>query len=116
MRRRKTLTVVVVVGVIILTAFIYLHDYPFGVTPMSDMGTTPIGTNVTVRGEITNILNLFAGLNDQFVTVSEGSDYVKFYWHRTRLEVGWIVIVRGTVRGYLSLHPVASVERVWLFP
>jgi hypothetical protein len=103
MRRRKALAVVVVV--ITIAALIYLHDYPFGITPMSAMGTTPIGTNVTVRGEITDILNLFVGLNDQFVTVSDGSDYVKFYWHRTRLEVGWIVIVRGTVRGYLSLHP-----------
>ncbi|MFW9911147.1 MAG: OB-fold nucleic acid binding domain-containing protein [Candidatus Thorarchaeota archaeon] len=119
MRRRKELAAMVVVITITATlslTFIYFHDYPYGATPMSAMGTTPIGTNVTVRGEITDILSLHMGLNDQFVTVSDGSDHVKFYWHQTRLEVGWIVVVRGTVSGYLHLHPVESVDRVWLFP
>jgi hypothetical protein len=79
-------------------------------------GITPIGSNVTVKGTINSILLFFMGPHDQSVQISDGSGNLTFYWTRTRLAVGWIILVCGTVGRNNNLHPVSSIERVLLFP
>jgi hypothetical protein len=119
-RRRKALATLVVLVVILASlslALIYVHDNPVGLTPISSINTevTPIGSNVTIKGEITSIIFLMMGPNDQVVSISDGSGSVEFFWTKTRLDVGWIILVRGTVYWNYSIHPVSSVDQVLLF-
>jgi DNA/RNA endonuclease YhcR with UshA esterase domain len=121
MKRRKavaTLLVLIAIATPLSLAFTYLHDNPAGMTPISSInaGITPIGTNVTLKGEIKEIVFLLMGLNDQSVRMSDGSGNISFFWTETRLQVNWIILVKGTIYANHSLHPVSSVEIVSLFP
>ncbi|MHA1863872.1 MAG: hypothetical protein ACTSWA_08890 [Candidatus Thorarchaeota archaeon] len=121
MRRRKaqaTILMSIVIVVSFSLALIFAHDNPAELTPISSInaGITPLGSNVTIKGNITSIMMYHVGLNDQVVSLSDGSGSLRFYWSKTHLEVGWIVIVKGTVHRNNSLRPVSSVELVLLFP
>ena len=113
-----TLTMLVVIVASLSLALIYVHDNPAGLIPISSIntGVTPIGSNVTLKGEIINIIIFFIGPNDQSVLLSDGSGNITFFWTKTRLEVGWTVIVKGTVHQNDSIRPISSVEPVLLFP
>ena len=121
MRQRKVLATILISIVILVSfslALIYTHDNPAELIPISSInaGITPLGSNVTIKGNITSIMMLWVGLNDLFVSLSDGSGSLRFYWSKAHLEVGWIILVKGTVYCNNSLRPVSSVERVLLFP
>ncbi len=119
MKRRKVLAIILMSIVIIVPlSLIYAHDNPAELTSISSInaGSTPIGSNVTIKGTITSIIISGMDLNNQYVSLSDGSGSLGFSWSKTHLEVGWIVIVKGTVHRNNSLRPVSSVELVLLFP
>jgi hypothetical protein len=96
---------------------IYAHDNPTGITSLEiiNSGAARVGTNVTAKGTITEILLLAMGPYDQLVHLSSPDGNITFFWTQPRLEVGWSVIVRGTVYQWYEIHPVFSVQRVILF-
>jgi hypothetical protein len=110
------------IGLIILIiplslGLIYAHDNPTSITSLESInsGAARVGTNVTVKGTITEILLLFMGPYDQLVHLSSPDGNITFFWTQFRLEVGSSVIVRGTVYEGNEIHPVFSVQRVILF-
>jgi len=121
MRRRKALATLIVLVAIIASmsvAFIYVHDNPVRVTPISSInaGITPVGTNVTLKGEFKEELaSPLMGIC-QHILMSDGSGNISFYCYETRLQIGWTLIVRGTVQTNKTLYLVSSVEQVLLFP
>ena len=120
--RRNDWLALLTVSIILVASFsfvlTYIHDNPIELTPISTInsGITPIGSNVTIKGEITEIVVLAIAPNFQSVSVSDGTGSLTFFWTRTILDVGWTVIVRGTVNRTDSLSPISSVESVLLFP
>lgn len=114
-RTRRLLFTIAILLVPLL--FVYVHDNPAGLVHISaiNSGRVPIGANVTVKGEIVDILMLFMGTNDQYVKLSDGTGNLTFYWTRTRLDIGWVIIMSGTVYRTHNLRWVTSVERVALF-
>jgi len=115
-RRRATALAVIVVTV---TACLgtYIHDNPLGITPIADInaGMFGYGENVTIKGVIVEILLLTMGPHDQWVTVSDGYGNISLYWYDSRLEVGWVIIARGSVLSIHELFGTQWLERVWLF-
>jgi hypothetical protein len=71
---------------------------------------------VTLKARIAYIVIFFIGINDQSVTISDGSGFIEFFWTKTRLQINWTILVSGTVHTNYSLYPVSSVEVVLLFP
>ena len=121
MMKRKTLAISMVLVVLVASlslTLIYAHDNPANLTPILSIntGNTSIGSNVTIKGNITSIIMLFIGFNDQVVTINDGSGNLEFFWTRTKLDIGWSIIVKGTVSQTDVLYPVSSVEPVILFP
>ena len=121
MRWRKalaTLLVLVAIMAPLSLILIYVHDNPAGMTPISSINTgiTPISSNVTLKGVISEIAVILNGPNMQYVRVSDGSGSIEFFWHETRLQVNWTILVRGTVDTNETLRPVSNVELVLLFP
>ena len=121
MRRNKALAILIISTTLVASlslALIYTHDNPVGLTPISSInsGTTPIGSNVTIKGEIASIVVLHIGLNFQFVSISDGTGNLTIFWTEMKLDIGWNIIIQGTVHRNNSLKPVSNVELVLLFP
>lgn len=121
MKYRKILAILltVMLSTVLLTlGVIYLHDNPANVTLISSINSemTHVGANVTVKGNITSISTTLMGSHDQFVWLSDKTGSLNFFWTETWLSIGWIVIVKGTVKNNHSLLPASSVELVLLFP
>ena len=119
MERRKALAIllmVVVIAVPLSLGLIYIHDNPGDVTPIYSInsGITNIGANVTVKGNITGI-TVYMDPYGLDVWISDGTGILEFFWTQTRLDVGWTVIVKGTVSNNYTLLPTSSVELVLLF-
>ena len=95
---------------------VYTHDNPEKTTPMDDInqGIVSAGTNVTVKGNITQIRYYYLGSNDQLVTISDGTGNLTFIWENTFLDIGGTIIVKGRVNSNISIYAY-SVEKVWLF-
>lgn len=109
MRRRKSYGIMGVILVIIASLSLvltYLRDCPFEVTPMSaiNAGMTPLGTNVTVKGEITGGIEYLVLPNFYELVVSDRNGELTIASVGVYLEVGWTIIVRGTVYSNTSLH------------
>lgn len=120
MRRNDPLALLTVSVILVASlgfVFAYVHDNPIGLTPISSINSEiiPLGSNVTVKGEITQIVVLAVAPNFQDVLVSDGTGSLRFFWTRTILDVGWNVIVQGTVDHNTSLRPVTNVELVGWF-
>ncbi|RDE11811.1 MAG: hypothetical protein C4K48_11000 [Candidatus Thorarchaeota archaeon] len=119
-RKRALATLLVLIAIMapLSLTLMYVHDNPTGITPISSINTgiTPIGSDVTVKGVILEIVVILNGRNMQNVRMSDGSGSIELYWTETRLHVNWTIIVRGTAYSNLSLDPVSSVELVLLFP
>jgi len=118
---RKILAILLILMLItfpLSIGLIYIHDNPANVTPISSInsGMTQIGTNVTVKGNITSGYGYLMGTYIQVATLTDESGNLTFSWADSLLEIGWIVIVKGTVYTNYSLHPTSSVELVILFP
>ncbi len=96
---------------------IYIHDNPERLTSIDNInqGLIPVGTNVTVKGVIIEIRYYFLGSNDQIVTITNGECNLTFFWLDSPLDLGWKIIVSGTVDSTTSLRSVSIVERVLLF-
>ena len=116
---RRRLAAILTVAVVVSTslAVAFLHDNPTGLTPIADIntGAVALGENVTVRCRILSILCLFMGPYDQMLTLTDGPGNLSAYWSESRLEVGWVIIIRGTVDSNRSLAHLEWLERVWLF-
>ena len=116
--RRKLgalLAVAVVTSTFLAVAFV--HDNPTGLTPIADInsGAVAPGENVTVKCRIMSIVMLFVGLQDQLLSLTDGQCNLSAYWSETRVEVGWVIIIRGAVYSNESLVHLEWLERVWLF-
>jgi len=121
MRRKKTLATLlalIVIDASITLVLIYVHDNPAGITPISSIntGNTPIGYNVTLKGEIIDFLATPLILSGQNVLMSDGSGNISFFSTETQLQINWTVIVKGTVHTNDSLLLVSGVNLVLLFP
>jgi len=95
----------------------YIHDNPLGITPIADInaGRVGAGENVTIKGRILSIFALAIGLNDWTLTVGDRQANITLDWTDFRVEVGWVIIARGTVHSSRGLYPTEWLERVWLF-
>ena len=115
-RRRLTALVIIVVAV---TACLgtYIHDNPSGITSIADInaGKVAVGDNVMIKGRIMSILLLLMIPNDQTLTVGDWQANITLGWTHFRVEVGWVIIARGTVASSRDLHHTEWLERVWLF-
>lgn len=121
MRRNKvlaTLLVLIVIAASITLAMICVHDNPAGITPISSIntGNTPIGSNVTVKGEMVDFLATPLILSGQNVLMSDGSGNISFFSTENQLQINWAIIVKGTVHTNDSLRLVSGVALVLLFP
>ena len=120
MRRNDPLALLTV-SIILVASFsfvlTYIHDNPIGLTQISSInsGATPIGSNVTIKGQITHIMVLWMFPNDQLISLTDGTGNLTFDWTRSTLDVGWNIIVQGTVHHNTRLYPVSNVELVLLF-
>jgi len=104
----KILLVVVLISVIAI-GFVSWHDGLIGLTSINDIndGLVPVGTPVSVKGEITlRVGNL--------ITVADGSNFLAFEWGGAST-LNSIVVVRGVVSSIISLSNVTSVDVVWIF-
>ncbi len=118
--KTKMQTMLVIGFIIIaplLLGMVYIHDNPPGITLIANInsGEALIGTNITVKGNITEIFMLYAGPFDQTITLTDGQSTLKFYWSKSQVGLGWIIVVSGTINSNNSLNRVTSVERVWIF-
>lgn len=120
MKRSKVVVLLLafmaIIAPITLT-LIYTHDNLSGAIPISSIKSalTPIGTNVTLKGKIIDILVLSLSANDQVVSISDGSGFIGFFWTKTLLQINWTILVGGTVDTNHTLRPVSEVELVLLF-
>ena len=122
-RKAKWLLSLIFISVIVVSTLIgaiYIHDCPSNTTAIADItsGLIPNDTEVIVKGEISSILVLAMGPNDQIVTITDGEGNLTFYWTQFRLDVGWVITVKGYVKSSISrydLYNVSYVERVWMF-
>ena len=102
-------------------AAVYYHDNPGKITSIEDINRNliPVGTNVTVKGEILEILHLWMGFIR--ITITDGCGNLTFGGPTfdgilTHFDSSWKhIIVSGTVSSNSSLDSVSSIERVILF-
>ena len=118
LRRRKLVlsTLLILVVVTVSTCVIAWHDGYGQLTQISDIneGIIPVGTAVTVKGNVTQVLILLID-NTQWVFISDGSGSLNFAWRGTAPPVHSIVVVRGTVYTNSYLKNVTFCDVVWLF-
>ncbi|UCE11635.1 MAG: hypothetical protein JSW61_06805 [Candidatus Thorarchaeota archaeon] len=120
MRRRILLVVSLLslVSIVSAAAVVAWHDGIGQLTSISDIndGTIAIGTAVTVKGNITQVLQEQMG-GTYIATLSDGTGSLMF--SDERLTFSWlysIVVVRGTVTSESYLRNVTFFDTVWLWP
>ena len=107
-RRKLVLsTLLILVIVTVSTCIVAWHDGYGQLTKISDIneGIIPIGTVVTVKGNVTQVLILLID-NTQWVFISDGSGTLDFAWKDTAPSEHSVVVVRGTVSSESSLRNV----------
>ena len=116
-RRKLVLsTLLILVVVTISTYVVAWHDGYGQLTKISDIneGIIPVGTAVTVKGNVTQVLIELVG-NTQFVFISDGSGSLDFEWGDSAPSEHSVIVVRGTVSSESSLRDVTFCDGVWLF-
>ncbi|MHA1964821.1 MAG: hypothetical protein ACXACG_06375 [Candidatus Thorarchaeota archaeon] len=104
----KILLVVVLIAVVTV-GIVAWHDGLFGLTSINDINDdlVPIGTPVSVKGEITARLG-------NIITLQDGANLLAFEWEGAST-LNSIVVVRGVVGSIFTLANVTSVDVVWIF-
>ena len=116
-RRKLVLsTLLILVVVTGSTCVVAWHDGYGQLTKISDIneGIIPVGTAVTVKGNVTQVLIELVG-NTQFVFISDGSGSLDFEWGDSAPSEHSVIVVRGTVSSESSLRNVTFCDVVWLF-
>ncbi len=120
--RRRILipaTLAIIVLVIASGYVVAWHDGLGEFTRISDIndGTIPVGTVVTVKGNITQVLGLPMLPNHLLITMRDNSGSLMFSWMGSAPSEYSIAVVRGTVSySHDYLRNVTFFEAVWLFP
>jgi len=117
MTRRKLTALVTIVVAVTACIGTYIHDNPLGTTPIADInaGRVGVGENVTIKGRILSIFALAIGLNDWTLTVGDRQANITLFWTHFRVDVGWVIVTRGTVHSSHELGSIVWLDRVWLF-
>jgi len=111
-KSKRNIVILLVIVLIGGLGIIASHDGLIGTTSIIDInnGDIAIGTQVTVKGELTLRLG-----NAHTITVVGGSNTLGFIWSGSSPPLHSIIVVRGTVSSVISLSDVSSVDVVWLF-
>ena len=95
----------------------YIHDNPSGIAPIADInaGKVGVGENVTIMARMISGIQYYMGLCDATLLVTDGQGNITLGWDRCFIQIGWVIIARGTVASRSELGHVQWVERIWLF-
>jgi hypothetical protein len=95
----------------------FAHDYPAGITRIAEINTGAVapGENVTIRCRVVSVLVLLIGFGLQYLMLSDGPNNLTADWSKSQVEVGWVIVTRGTVESNRSLSHLIWLERVWFF-
>ena len=111
---RIGIIVVIVISVVTSTLVIAWHDGYGQITPISDInsGRVPIGSVVTVKGNLTQILQDQA-IGYLHLTIVEANASLMFSWRGVAPELYSIDIVRGTVYSTHYLRNITFFDSIW---